>query len=226
MVTGTVAVKRIDHSRYLELLTEAKVLERDGYGEKVLALADGTLIKIFRRKRWLSTALFLPYARRFVRNTRLLAERGVLTVCVVDTTYCPTVGRHLVTYQPLPGATLRQALEDLTSERRRLLLVFAQYVACLHRKGVYFRSLHFGNVIVPPDDGQLGLIDVADLSLHARPLSIRRRVRNFRHMLRYAQDRAALRECGWADFLNCYLAAEVLPARTRQMLLDRLGKML
>jgi hypothetical protein len=45
-------------------------------------------------------------------------------------------------------------------------------------------------------------------------------------MLRYAQDRAALRECGWADFLNCYLAAEALPARTTHMLLDRLGKML
>lgn len=218
-------MKRIDHSRYRELLAGADVLERDGHGEKVLALADGTLVKIFRRKRWLSTASLIPHARRFVRNTHRLAERGILTVSVVDLAYCPAVARHLVTYRPLPGTTLRQALRDSESERHRLLAAFAHYIARLHQKGVYFRSLHFGNVIVPPDGGELGLIDVADLSVLGRPLTLRRRVRNFSHILRYREDRMALRESGWSEFLDSYLQAAALPPPAGLALRDRLGKL-
>ena len=218
-------MKRIDHSRYLELLAGAEVLERDGHGEKVLALADGTLVKIFRRKRWLSTASLIPYARRFVRNTHRLAERGILTVSVVDLAYCPAVARHLVTYRPLPGTTLRQALRDSASQRRTLLAAFAHYIARLHQKGIYFRSLHFGNVIVPPDGGELGLIDVADMSVQGRPLTPRRRVRNFSHILRYREDRLALRESGWPEFLDNYLETASLPPAVVPALRDRLGKL-
>jgi tRNA A-37 threonylcarbamoyl transferase component Bud32 len=219
-------MKRIDHPRYLELLASATVLERDGYGEKVLERPDGTLVKIFRRKRWLSTALLFPYAHRFVRNSRRLAERGILSVRVVDTAYCHAVGRHLVTYQPLPGTTLRQALRDFESQRCNLLTGFAHYVADLHQKGIYFRSLHFGNIIVSHDGAKIGLIDVADLSLHAGPLSTRRRIRNFSHMLRYKEDRAALRDYGWLDFLSNYLAAASLTPRAMQTLRKSLNEIL
>lgn len=216
------AVKRIDHSRYLELLAGASVLERDRHGEKVLVLPDGALVKIFRRKRWLSTASVYPYARRFVANARRLAERGILSVQVLDFAYCPAVARHLVTYQPIPGTTLRQAMQSPAAVGWPLLDDFAQFVARLHHKGIYFRSLHFGNVIVSPDGSELGLIDVADLSFHANPLTVRQRVRNFSHMLRYREDQAALREYGWAKFFDAYLAAASLAPQEGHILKTRL----
>lgn len=200
-------MKRIPVSRYREILAAAMVLERDRYGEKVLVQSDGTLVKIFRRKRWLTTAIFFPYAQRFASNACMLAERGILTVEVLGLLSCPAMRRHLVIYRPLPGKTLRQALAAEGSERCRFLGEFGSFVANLHRSGVYFRSLHFGNVIVPPAQGKLGLIDVADMGLYSDPLPLRLRVRNFRHMLRYQEDIAALQEYGASRFVADYLAA-------------------
>lgn len=215
-------MKRLDRKQYVQLLAAATVIERDRHGEKVLLLPQGELVKIFRRKRWLSTATFYPYARRFVRNARHLAERGILSVRVLEIACCPAVARHLVTYQPLPGATLRQVLSAADTDRRQLLGGFARFVATLHRKGVYFRSLHFGNVIVAPDGSTLGLIDVADLSLCREPLSFRQRARNFRHMLRYRVDKEALGAFGWQDFLDEYLRAAALSERDAQGFLTML----
>ena len=215
-------MKRIDQETYEQLLASATVLERDGYGAKVLALADGSLVKVFRRKRWLSTALVFPYALRFARNARRLAERGFVSVQVLDTAYCPALARHLVTYRPLPGVTLRQALKAAAVQRPQLLAAFAAFVATLHHEGIYFRSLHFGNVIVSPSGSSLGLIDVADLRTYAWPLPSFLRVRNFSHMLRYAEDRAALQAYGWQKFVDNYLATASLPPRQVRCLL-RIG---
>jgi len=57
----------------------------------------------------------------------------------------------------------------------------------LHQRGVYFRSVHLGNILRLPD-GELGLIDLSDLHISARPLSARKRRRNLRHILRYPAD--------------------------------------
>lgn len=203
-------MKQIESSHYLELLAGATVLERDGHGEKVLALRDGTLVKIFRRKRWLSSTLFYPYAYRFVSNARRLAERQVLCVDVMDIFHCPDMARHLVVYRPLPGTTLRAALNAAVADRGTLLTGFAAFVASLHGKGIYFRSLHFGNVIVSPDGGELGLIDVADLGFCPGALPVRKRLRNFRHLLRYSKDTEVLCDYGWERFLKAYLDAAAL----------------
>ena len=44
----------MEHSAYLALRENATVLEADGSGDKVLLLEDGTIIKLFRRKRLIS----------------------------------------------------------------------------------------------------------------------------------------------------------------------------
>lgn len=53
-------MQAIDHSTYEALRKGAHVLEADGSGDKVLRLADGRMLKLFRRKRLLSSALFSP----------------------------------------------------------------------------------------------------------------------------------------------------------------------
>ena len=72
-----------------------------------------------------------------------------------------------------------------------LLEQLARFIAELHQAGVYFRSLHLGNVVLTPQ-GKLGLIDIADLSIQRWPLLGSQRLRNFRHMLRDARDPMAV----------------------------------
>src|SRR5690606_35574721 len=63
----------------------------------------------------------------------------------------------------------------------------AEFITHLHECGVYFRSLHMGNIVLTPDN-QLGLIDISDMRCLGRPLSRRMRDRNYRHLLRYEND--------------------------------------
>jgi hypothetical protein len=64
-------LKRLVHDDYLAMRAGATVLEADGFGDKVLRLADGTMLKLFRRKRLFSSAAWYPYAQRFADNASL-----------------------------------------------------------------------------------------------------------------------------------------------------------
>jgi hypothetical protein len=216
--------QRLGPADYQALINRSVVIERDGFGEKVLQTPEGLMVKVFRRKRFLTSALFFPYAARFVRNTRLLAERGISTVTVVDYAHCPSLKRHLVTYRPLPGITVRAALGNSVPDPALLLSAVSRFMATLHQKGVYFRSLHFGNIIVAPDSLELGLIDVADMTIRQDPLGIGLRARNFRHLLRYREDAGCLQTFGGARFLEIYLAAAQLDPRPRQQFLELIRK--
>ncbi len=181
-------MERIDHNRYLELTRDAALIEADAHGAKVLRLASGNYLKLFRVKRLFSSARIFSYTQRFVRNARLLAARGVPTVVVVADYDIPALERSAVCYQPLAGNTLRSIAATLDAAAIEQLGAF---VRGLHDKGIYFRSLHLGNIVLTPDN-QLGLIDISDLQVSSRPLHQRRRIRNFRHLLRVAKDRAVL----------------------------------
>ena len=84
-----------------------------------------------------------------------------------------------------------------------MLLGFAGFVARLHRKGVYFRSLHLGNVLILPDTN-FGLVDISDLRVRRRPLGLRARARNFRHLLRRVEDAALIEHIGSEEFFGEY----------------------
>ncbi|MGC5699897.1 protein kinase family protein [Pseudomonas sp. NFXW11] len=180
-------MQEIDHRTYETLRAGAQVLEADGSGDKVLRLSDGRMLKLFRRKRLLSSALFYPYARRFADNTKALAQRSIACPRIVAVYRIPSIQRDGVYYEPLQGKTLRQLLDE-RDNADALRAQLGRFIADLHEKGVYFRSLHLGNVVLTPDN-QLGLIDIADLRCQNSPLSERKRLRNFVHVLRYQEDR-------------------------------------
>ena len=69
-----------------------------------------------------------------------------------------------------------------------LKAAFTGFIVRPHDQGVYFRSLHLGNVILTPD-GELGLIDFADLRIHPWGLGRYLRARNMRRMLAMADER-------------------------------------
>ena len=180
-------MQSLDIETYLKLRQGAEVVEADSHGDKVLLMPDGNYLKLFRRKRLFSSALLWPYAQRFADNTKSLQRKGIPCPTIIAVDRIPSIERDAVHYAPLPGQTLRQMIKhDHGTEglRRRL----GEFVAKLHAKGVYFRSLHLGNVVLTPDN-ELGLIDIADLKCQRRPLSKQQCMRNFQHMLRYDIDR-------------------------------------
>ena len=89
-------MKTIDHQTYLALREGAEVLEIDHCGEKVLRLVDGSFLKLFRRKRLLSSALWYPYAQRFADNSRALRSLGIEAPKVLDVFRIPTLARDAV----------------------------------------------------------------------------------------------------------------------------------
>jgi len=187
-------MRDISPETYKQLRLNAEILEQDGYGEKVLRLTDGSFIKLFRSKRALSSNFFKPYAVRFAQNCEGLAERGVPCPNIIDCFRITQPSRDVVHYRPLLGDSLRDLFqqERLTQEDRKQLIAFVKE---LHDKGIYFRSLHFGNII-KTQEGSLGLIDVADLKFQKKPLSHWQRKRNLAHLMREEKEWAWIQEAG------------------------------
>ncbi|NMG77192.1 toluene tolerance protein [Aromatoleum diolicum] len=178
------------HEDYLRLRQGARVMEADRYGDKVLLLADGSYLKLFRRKRLFSSAAWYPYALRFADNTRSLAQLGIPCPEVIELYRLPQIERDAVHYRALPGETIRRMVaagipDDQATNLRHQI---RQFIDRLHDLGIYFRSCHLGNIVLTPE-GELGLIDIADLQPCRSSLGALKRQRNYRHILRDARDR-------------------------------------
>lgn len=181
-------MKKLSHDEFAAWSEAAKVLEEDRYGVKVLHLADGTFLKLFRRKSWLSKTTLFPPAKRFAANAAELQRLGIRCPVVLGLYQMTDPYRSIVHYQPLEGITLRQLLnEQPTLEQIELFADLASFISTLHDLGVYFRSLHLGNIVKTPD-GALGLIDISDMRCLDKPLSKGMRRRNYQHLLRYEDD--------------------------------------
>jgi len=188
---------------FARLKTGAEVLEQDAHGIKVLRLPNGDILKLFRVKHLISSAHIFSHARSFCRNADRLQSLGVPTVRIKQLYEIAGSTNTAVLYAPLPGRVLRQIARD-EGLRDELLQKYGEFVAYLHNHGVLFRSFHLGNIVVG-DDGELGLIDIADLSIRPWKLLCMERFRNFRHIFRLAEDRTYIRTEGWSIFSAAYL---------------------
>lgn len=198
------SIRKLSPPALQSLIANAQVIEEDGLGPKVLRLVDGSFLKLFRTRRWYTSGSFNSYSERFAVNSERLRRMGFATPQILDL-YRLDDGSSAVHYTPLPGHTLRQVLQGITAPDVRQALVerFGKFMAQLHERGVYFRSLHLGNVLVL-EDGEFGLIDVADLRLYPSSLSLSLRQRNLRHMQRYTVDRRWLFEDHFQALLQGY----------------------
>lgn len=196
----------LSEQEYEKLTQNADILERDEKGPRVLALADGTILKLFKPKPLFSSATLFPYPLRFARNAKALQQRDVPTLTVIAVARIKHLNVTGVHYQPIPGRTLRSVGKDSHALPEEIITQFALFLAGLHDQGIYFRSFHLANVIVM-DDGRLGLIDIADLWTRNRPLTFKERMRNFTRIYRYSDDIELLRSAGDTLFLDRYLDA-------------------
>lgn len=201
-------MEKISYEQYLQLIDGAQVIEKDGAGIKVLDTQQGEIIKLFRRKRFFSTALLKPYAVRFVDNAQQLDTLGIPTVKINRLLWCHSIKRHIVVYQRLDGLLLRDVLSDSTLNSDALFRQFGSFIAKLHNKGVYFRSAHLKNILVCPN-GDFALIDISDMQIKKKALKLALRIRNFQHILRYQTDKDLLKK-HTEPFLSAYLEASPL----------------
>jgi hypothetical protein len=153
----------------------------------------------YPKRRWSSDRLW-PYQDRFRRALRLLRERGFLVPVERAHGQVEGTGIRFVIYEWLDGTPLRSLGDEV---RIRTLATFA---ADVHRRGVYFRGLHLGNIIVRPD-GQLALLDVSDIRFLDRPLPLRMRVRNLGILCSHPEDLEFMLDGNWSDLVMAYCRA-------------------
>jgi hypothetical protein len=182
MITPT--AKTLSPKAFDQLITNARSVEEDSYGPKVYQFENGDYLKLFRRKRLISSALLTPYSIRFWRNAVRLKALGIPTITPLQLFKLPKAGWTAVHYQALVGTTLKSVYERDRQLTDSLLEQLVTLFRTLHRKGVYFRSMHLGNIVLTEND-QLGLIDIADLTFKSRPLSRNKASRNLAHFERY-----------------------------------------
>jgi serine/threonine protein kinase len=199
----------MDAEDYRNLIQGAELLREDGFGPKVYQTPDGRIVKLFRIKRWLSSSVLYPYTLRFQRNSRRLQRMGIACVDVDDIFYCHAIRRHGLIYRRLDGTPLDELLVSADDGAVQLFRDYGAFIAMLHRRRIYFRSLHPGNILLLPGGG-LGLIDVADMRFPWLRLTPARRRRNFRHLFRSVEFRQALRFLPGELFVNAYLEASDL----------------
>ncbi len=66
---------QLDQTDYLALRENCKVIEQDGFGDKVMILQDGTFLKLFRRKRLGPMRSALLITRKSSKNWASLVQR-------------------------------------------------------------------------------------------------------------------------------------------------------
>jgi len=212
-------MKMLSAQAFEKLKRVSEVVASDGTGVKVLRTGKDRYLKLFRVKRIFSSARIYPYWRRFIKHVTGLKRRGIPTVEVIGTVRVPSEGKTGVFYRALEGRTVREIAESGELDEN-LVSRLGGFFAELHSKGIYFRSIHLGNIVLAPD-GRFGLIDVSDMRMyHLWPLRRNVRLRNFSHLFRYREDLSSLVAVGETAFVEGYL--KKLPRRTAKMMKPRL----
>lgn len=161
--------------------------------------AEGRMLmtKVWHRRELVSSDLVMPYYQRF---RRALVRLSALDVPVPRYRAHGRVlgtGTRFVVYEPLVGRPLRDCYDAVDIPR------LAEFVCALHARGVYFRGLHLGNVILGHDGG-LGLIDVQDIRFRTRPLGRRRRERNLGILCSHPSDLGYMQKGHWSELVMAY----------------------
>lgn len=203
-------MKEITTDQLNAMLEHCKVLEEDSRGTKVALLKTGELIKIFRprRKFWLNR--LRPQSQRFADNARQLEKLGIITPKIKEQFWTNRkTAECACTYSPIKGQALLSIIKESPQALEENLADISRFIALLHKKGIYFRSLHLGNIIQTPER-KYGLIDFLDLKIQRSPLSKNKIKRNLKHFRKHL-ERAGIEHFPWTAFTQFYAQASTAP---------------
>lgn len=167
----------------------------------IMQTPDNQIIKHIYHRKGLSSSKFKPYALRFVKNSRVMLQRGFIVPTVKHVFRFNESNCDVLIYDFLEGKCLREC--DQT-----VLVKIPEFIKKLHSDGIYFRDLHFGNIIVHHD--QFAIVDLASANIKKRPLSTRERARNLAHLFNDFDDKKILASYGKELFLTQYFSAAKL----------------
>jgi tRNA A-37 threonylcarbamoyl transferase component Bud32 len=215
--------KALTPQAFERLCEGAEILEQDAHGRKVLRLPDGHIFKLFRLKHLISSARIYSYARQFCRNAERLQVLGIPTVRIRELYHFADSANSAVLYDPLVGKTVRQLARERSLDDASLSRL-GQFISDLHDQGVYFRSLHMGNIVQCPDGG-FGLIDVADMSIYPWSLRCGRRLRNLYHVCRLHEDIRLFDARQWQALWQGYFGHANLGTRCQTRMAGQLARL-
>lgn len=212
----------ITKEQFIELLQHTKstvIKEHDTTkAPKVLTFADDEIIKIFYpKKKWLTSNWLNPRAKRFARNAIYLKRNGVHAPEVTKLNYCPELKIHVLHYKKISGQEIRTLVQEDANAMLRKVIIF---IANLHEKGIFFRSIHLGNIIYCNE--QISLIDITDVRFKKKPLNYFLRLRNLKHLLCNREDRGVWKSFGSEECLAIYFEHTHLSAFSKRTLSKKL----
>lgn len=211
-------MKKIYENEFTELVNKSDIIEADSTGIKVLQFKNGNYMKLFMRKRFFSSALFYPYWLRFILHAFILRRLNILTIKrVIEVARVPHIKKTAVIYEQLHGQTIKHLLErDLFDDI--LIEKLGKFVAFIQKKGVYFSSLHLGNIIVTPEK-EFGLIDFTDLRAVYFPVPLFALKTNMRY---FFQSRQGLKHINNKNKINIFISSYIknLPKRNRKKMAE------
>jgi hypothetical protein len=196
-------VEQLTTQQMQEIIAGNELLLGTEQYPNLLRTDSGEIVKFFYPKSRLSTSTFFPKAKVFADNGLRLKKLQVTAPLTKRVAYCATLKVYLVIYDRIPGKDLRMWDEEGNGAALQGL---EKYLAELHRKGVMFRGIHLGNILMD-DAGQYALVDISGLSCKSKPLSLWQRMRNLINLLGVEDDQKILLSYGLNQFVAGYCIA-------------------
>jgi len=185
-----------------ELTESCKLLDGSREAPGIMLDTDDNILKFFYpRDRIFTIKKFLPAASSFAANAGKLNKRGINTVSINGVMHCKDPKCYIVSYKKLPGEDFRHLYAN---RGRSALEPLPAFIAHLHDKGVFFRSIHLGNLLWQPDN-RIALLDIQGTHFSLFKLDPIRRARNLSHLLNTKEDRYPYLAYGEGKFMEDYL---------------------
>ncbi len=199
----------------------AMVLSTSPQGPKVLQKQNRDIVKLFYRTKWLSSDTWFPKALRFNYNSQRLRTAGFLAPEIKKIFYYPGSKAHILIYNCIPGKDFR----ELTQHSVQYLEKLPPFLALLHEKGIFYRGIHLGNLILSLYQ-TIALIDITDVKSQDTPLTLQQRAKNLAHLMHYRLDNRLFQQYGYRHFLQEYAEHAALNAKSLKKLRSLIARRL
>jgi hypothetical protein len=162
-----------------------KYIEKaDDLGHRKTFHKKNEIIKIFNVRGIISSGFFNTYASRIIKNSLKLKIYDIPSIEITNELIFQYNKRLSgVSYKYIPGTTYRDLNHKITMD---MITNLANYISNIHKKGIYFRAMHLGNILL--HNKKLILIDIANIHFYPWPLFVFTRARAFRRMIKYQDD--------------------------------------